>query len=113
MTASKTYKVECDCTNCGFSGTVEFEFGKQVLATATPCPNCGCLTLKRHTTPAPNIPDYEHWPWDHHPYKRYLSGDILPAIPMNQPAPLKPGEWRLTCATPMSGKSNLNGDVFV
>lgn len=41
----KTYSVEAECTNCGWTGTVEVERGQFVCHAR--CPNCDCEKLKR------------------------------------------------------------------
>ena len=88
---SKTYKVDCKCSNCGFSGPVAFPFGTLVNTGSVKCPTCGCTTL---FCLLPHKVDCDGWSWDRHPFKRYLSGDTtLPAISMNKPdTPKRPGD---------------------
>jgi len=43
---SDTYKIACECDNCGHSGEAEFPKGTPVPALFV-CPNCGCQTARK------------------------------------------------------------------
>ena len=40
------YKVDVRCTNCEYQGVAEVWRGYEVIE--TPCPYCGCKTLRMH-----------------------------------------------------------------
>jgi len=41
-----TYTIKVSCSNCGFEGAEEKEFGHFISITDKSCPNCGCKSLK-------------------------------------------------------------------
>jgi len=44
-TNKSTYKVDILCKNCGHCDEIDIDRGKQIEE--TPCPNCGCMAIKR------------------------------------------------------------------
>lgn len=60
---SGTYKIDCDCTNCGARFDADIKKGTPFKDGQT-CTNCGCATGRRHqekekvhvSTPYPQLP---------------------------------------------------------
>ena len=48
----ETYKLPATCTNCGYTGTIEFSLGVEKYTKR--CPSCGCTTLSPEK--ATNVP---------------------------------------------------------
>jgi DNA-directed RNA polymerase subunit RPC12/RpoP len=52
----QSYKVNCECMNCGYEGEQEQPKGKEITNENVECPNCGCkkarlLKYRKKSTP--------------------------------------------------------------
>lgn len=72
-----TYSVNVVCSNCDHQGIVNIPKG-MVIPDKITCPNCGCETARKDTSPChPHILPFKPvkpclprpWTWDHIPHK--------------------------------------------